>query len=61
MTGNIVCGIIKHRERIVNNGRRSNLPPAKEVSIMEVSDVIALLILITDIVALVANLCNKKK
>jgi hypothetical protein len=60
LTKHTICGILPLR-RIADNGRRSNLPPAKEVSKMEISDVIALLILITDVVALVANICNKKR
>ena len=39
----------------------SNLPPEMEVSNMSVSDVISLLLLITNIVELVFNICNNKK
>ena len=39
----------------------SNLPPEMEVSNMSVSDVISLLLLITNIVGLVFNICNNKK
>ena len=39
----------------------SNLPPEMEVSDMSVSDVISLLLLITNIVELVFNICNNKK
>ena len=37
------------------------LPPEMEVSNMSVSDVISLLLLITNIVELVFNICNNKK
>ena len=39
----------------------SNLPPEMEVSNMSVSDVISLLLLITNIVGLVFDICNNKK
>ena len=60
MTNIVKCAIINSRRTAKTVGG-SNLPPEMEVSNMSVSDVISLLLLITNIVELVFNICNNKK
>ena len=60
MTKFYKCDIIIVRRTAKTVGG-SNLPPEMEVSNMSVSDVISLLLLITNIVELVFNICNNKK
>ena len=60
MTNIVKCAKINSRRTAKTVGG-SNLPPEMEVSDMSVSDVISLLLLITNIVELVFNICNNKK